>query len=99
MVFHRKKKKNTKLRTFRFLFRRSQSEKIVEGFYRIEIVHSGQFLTATPERSTLVQQDENPNVKFFNKKKRTTCFSSRQTFRNTTNIKYFTLNMLDIVIM
>ena len=71
MVFHRKKKKkkkNTKQQNFLFLFRRSQSEKITEGFYRIEIVHSGQFLTATPERSTLVQQEENPNVKFFNKK-------------------------------
>ncbi|CAF2389897.1 unnamed protein product [Rotaria sp. Silwood2] len=35
------------------------SEKIPEGSYLIEVLHSGKFITFTPERSTLVQQDRN----------------------------------------
>jgi len=35
------------------------SEQIPEGLYLIEAVHSGKFITFTPERSTLVQQEQN----------------------------------------
>lgn len=35
------------------------SEHIPEGLYLIEALHSGKFITFTPERSTLVQQDQN----------------------------------------
>ncbi|CAF0817733.1 unnamed protein product [Rotaria sordida] len=35
------------------------SEKIPEGFYVIEALHSGKFITFSPERSTLIQQDRN----------------------------------------
>lgn len=35
------------------------SERIPDGLYLIEAVHSRKFITFTPERSTLVQQDQN----------------------------------------
>jgi len=35
------------------------SERIPDGLYLIEAIHSGKFITFTPERSTLVQQDQN----------------------------------------
>ncbi|CAF1271315.1 unnamed protein product [Adineta steineri] len=35
------------------------SEQIPEGLYLIEALQSGKFITFTPERSTLVQQDQN----------------------------------------
>ncbi|CAF0717311.1 unnamed protein product [Adineta steineri] len=35
------------------------SENIPDGLYLIESIHSGKFITFTPERSTLVQQDQN----------------------------------------
>ncbi|CAF3022006.1 unnamed protein product [Rotaria socialis] len=35
------------------------SEHIPDGLYLIEVLHSGKFITFTPERSTLVQQDQN----------------------------------------
>lgn len=35
------------------------SEKIPEGLYLIEAIHSGKFITFSPERSTLVQQEQN----------------------------------------
>jgi hypothetical protein len=36
------------------------SERIPDGLYLIEVVHSKKLITFTPERSTLVQQDRNP---------------------------------------
>ncbi|CAF0762208.1 unnamed protein product [Rotaria sp. Silwood1] len=35
------------------------SERIPDGLYLIEVLHSGKYITFTPERSTLVQQDRN----------------------------------------
>lgn len=39
-----------------------QSEYIPDGLYLIEAVHSNKFITFTPERSTLVQQEQNLDV-------------------------------------
>ena len=39
-----------------------KSEEIPEGLYLIEAVHSGKFITFSPDRSTLVQQDQNTEV-------------------------------------
>jgi hypothetical protein len=41
------------------------SEYIPDGLYLIEVVHSKKLITFTPERSTLVQQDRNPQVRYF----------------------------------